>query len=203
MLVVEPGPGARERLQIALDHCRASAVLIRPRPEHNLSAGEVKPLVDLAQQQGAAAIVFDDVKLAKTVRADGVHLLSGADLTQRIGDARIVLGMETSIGVEPGLSRHYAMEAGEAGADYIAFGVSDPSDDGRKRRDDLVTWWAEIFEIPCVVLDVETAGEAEQSNRDGADFVALSLPSSLSLDAVAERAGAVDAALFDGNASLS
>ena len=203
MLVIEPGPGARERLRSALDHCQATAVLIRPRPEQFLGAGEVKPLVDLAQDHGVAVIVCDDLKLAKTLHADGVQLLSGPDLRDRIADARAVLGAESSIGVDARHSRHEAMEAGEAGADYVAFGIASMGDAGRTKRDDLVAWWAEIFESPCVMLDVEQVAEAAQGDRDGADFVALTLPFTASSDDIAVLVGDVDTALSGGNASRS
>ena len=198
MLVVEPGAGARERLTAAFEHCQAVAVLIRPKPEHQLGAGEVKPLVDLAQDQGAAAIVFGDAQLAKTLRADGVHLPAGLDTRARIADARAMLGAEASIGVDAGHSRHEAMEAGEAGAEYVAFGYGAGGPAGRLQRDELIAWWAGIFEVPCVVLDVECADEVRIADKQGADFAALTLPSQASPDEIAVLTGEADAALLQG-----
>ena len=56
MLVIEPGPGARERLTAALQAADVQAVLIKPKPGDQLGAGEVKPLVDLAQEIGRAHV---------------------------------------------------------------------------------------------------------------------------------------------------
>ncbi len=201
MLIVEPGPGSLEALRAAFGHCQPAAVLIRPKPEHHLGAGEVKPLVDLAQDYGAAAIIFDDVRLARTLKADGVHLdiRTEGPLDALIADARASLGAAANIGVDAGISRHRAMEAGEAGADYVAFGAVEGTSVAREARDDLIGWWASIFEVPCVALDVVTADEAAGIDRDGADFVGLTLPAGASLDAVMVLAGDVDAVLSTGS----
>jgi thiamine-phosphate pyrophosphorylase len=200
MLTVQPGPGALEALRAAFGHCQPAAVLIRPKLEHNLGAGEVKPLVDLAQDNGAAAIIFDDVRLARTLKADGVHFdvqTEGA-LAALIADARASLGTAANIGVDAGISRHRAMEAGEHGADYVAFGAVDGTAVARQARDDLIGWWAGIFEVPCVALDVVTADEAATVDRDGADFVGLTVPAGASLEDVMVLAGDVDAVLNTG-----
>jgi thiamine-phosphate pyrophosphorylase len=197
MLTVEPGPGALEALRAAFGHCQPAAVLIRPKPEHNLGGGEVKPLVDLAQDYGAAALIFEDVRLARTLKADGVHLQVQTDgtVTALIADARAALGTASNIGVDAGISRHRAMEAGEAGADYVAFGAAEDTPLARQARDDLVSWWGEIFEVPCVTLDVLSAAEAADANGDGTDFVALTLPPGASVDHVMTLVGEVDAIL--------
>jgi thiamine-phosphate pyrophosphorylase len=197
MLTVAPGPGAVEKLRAVFGHCQPVAVLIRPEERHNLGAGEVKSLVDVAQEFGAAAIIFEDVRLAKTLHADGVHLVSEGlgDLQAAIAEARGTLGNTANIGVDAGISRHRAMEAGEAGADYVAFGVADGTDVARQARDDLIGWWGDIFEVPCVALDVMTADEAGKLDVDGADFVALTVPSSGTLETSMVLAGDVDTVL--------
>ncbi len=202
MLTITPGPGAVEALRAAFGHCQPAAVLIRPKPEHNLGAGEVKPLVDLAQDYGAAALIFDDVRLARTVKADGVHLQVQTDgtVTALIAEARAALGAASNIGIDAGISRHRAMEAGEAGADYIAFGATEGTALARQARDDLVSWWSDIFEVSCVTLDVLSADEAAIAESDGADFIALTLPSGASVDHVMKLVGDVDAVLNLGNA---
>jgi thiamine-phosphate pyrophosphorylase len=196
MLTVTPGAGALEALRAAFGHCQPAAVLIRPKPEHHLGAGEVKLLVDLAQDYGAAALIYDDVRLARTVRADGVHLHVQTDgtVTALIAEARAALGPASNIGIDAGISRHRAMEAGEAGADYVAFGAAEDTPLARQARDDLVSWWSDIFEVPCVALDVVSA-EAAKAESDGTDFVALTLPPGASIDAVMSLVGKIDSIL--------
>jgi len=86
----------------------------------------------------------------------------------------------------------------EAGADYIAFGAPahlNGRDKGRVRRDELVAWWAEIFEVPCVAFDVETGEEAERLTRAGAEFVAVELPAGATVSATRDLVAGIAAAL--------
>ncbi len=198
MLIIEPGPGAHECLRAACDVATVAAVLIRPKAGDRLGAGEIKPLVDLAQDQGAAVLVFEDAELAKIVRADGVHLPAGLSVRDRVDAARAVLGADASIGIDAGGSRHAAMEAGEAGAEYVAFGIGDGSDAALAARDELIAWWGEIFEVPCVALDLVSADDVRTANRNGADFAGLQLAAGASPDAVATLAGDADMALLAG-----
>ncbi len=118
----------------------------------------LKPITDAHQ---VALVLAGDPGLAKRMGADGVEVRDLAGLK----DARARLGTGSILGAECGTSRHAAMELGEAGADYLGF--SDP--DGN--LGDLIAWWAELFEVPCVALDpadLKTAGELA---RRGADFV--------------------------------
>jgi thiamine-phosphate pyrophosphorylase len=90
------------------------------------------------------------------------------------------------------------MTVAEDGADYVAFGAPAHLKDrakARLRRDELVAWWAEIFEAPCVALDVETPEEAEALARAGADFVGLRLPCAAPAAATRELVGAIAAVL--------
>lgn len=199
MLQIEPGPGARERLAAALSAGRVAAVMIQPKAGEQLGAGEVKPLVALAQEHGAAAILYDDVDLAVTLKADGVHVPAGDEAADQVAAARTTLGRDASIGVDAGASRHQAMAGGEAGANYVAFGLANPSEDARSVRDDLVAWWGEIFEVPCVAMDLVTADEVEMADRNGADFASLVVPSSASAEAVAALVGEADMRLIQSS----
>jgi thiamine-phosphate pyrophosphorylase len=175
MLTIEVGAGAPQRLAAALASGDVASVVIGV-PE-GTSAGDVQALIGAVQAAGGAALIRDDARLARTLRADGVHLSAGN--AKGFGEAREIVGGGAVVGVDAGRSRHEAMVAGEAGAEYVAFGVPAHVDDREKahrRRCELVAWWSEIFEVPVVAFDVATAEEAGQLAAAGADFIALSLP---------------------------
>jgi thiamine-phosphate pyrophosphorylase len=177
-LVVEAGPAAIEDLSAALSAADVACCLIVPATGEGSTARTAKPIVEAAQRAGVAALLANDVDLARTVRADGVHLEPVRSLPATYAAVRETLGRDAIVGADAGLSRHDAMSLAEAGADYIAFGapahVMD-RDRARQRRDDLVSWWGEIFEVSCVALDVETPAEADRLARAGANFVAVRL----------------------------
>lgn len=134
------------------------------------------PLQAICAAHDVAFIVNDSVPLAKRLKADGVHL------GQDDGDpraAREMMGRDAQIGVTCHASRHLAMEAGEAGADYVAFGAFFPSqtkDKGDAERPDpgLIAWWARLFEIPCVAIGGITPANCAPLVAAGADFLAVS-----------------------------
>ena len=132
------------------------------------------PLQEICAMHECAFIVNDNVALAKRLKADGVHL-GQSDGDPR--DAREELGREAQIGVTCHASRHLAMEAGEAGADYVAFGSFFPSttkaSDHRPELETL-TWWQQIFEIPCVAIGGITPENCKPLVEAGADFLAVS-----------------------------
>ena len=186
-LVAEPGPAALARAEAALAAAPVATLLIVPRSATLLEAAAAKPLVDLAQSKGVAALLSGDPHLARAIRADGVHLTWSADIMDHFNEARRILGNSCIVGADAGTSRHDAMMLAEAGADYVAFGL--PPENGgigpaAALRLDLVAWWAEIFEIPVVAFDVSALEDAAAFATAGADFVALTLPADLKLGAV-------------------
>lgn len=191
VLFVETSDGAPERLAAALAAADVASVVIRAAGRGTLDAGRVRLLVTAVQAKGAAALIESDARLARTLRADGVHLPVSTAGAAALAEAREIVGTGAIAGLDAGRSRHEAMTAGEAGADYIGFGIPDFVRDRAKavaRRLDLVAWWAELFEMPCIAFDVATAEEAAGLAAAGADFVAVTLRAGVS---AAEAAGLV------------
>ena len=146
------------------------------RIDQHEAATLAAPLQAICAAQDVAFIVNDSVSLAKRLKADGVHL-GQDDGSPR--EAREVLGREAQIGVTCHASRHLAMEAGEAGADYVAFGAFFPSttkDKGDAERPvpELLSWWTQLFEIPCVAIGGITPENCKPLVEAGADFLAVS-----------------------------
>lgn len=165
-----------DALKAALDAVPVAAFQFRVKDadsEHEL-ARLADPLLRICADRDVAFIINDSVSLAKRVGADGVHLGQG-DGDPR--EAREVLGRDAQIGVTCHNSRHLAMEAGEAGADYVAFGAFFPS--GTKNTKyiadlELIAWWATLSPIPCVAIGGITASNAGPIVASGADFIAVS-----------------------------
>lgn len=174
-LVAVAGADAQQ-VAALLDATGAATMLIAAGVNSDLDAATALPLVELAQKKGVAALIEGDAQLARTLRADGVHLPWSNDVAARFGEAREILGTRYIVGVDVGRSRHDAMTLAEAGADYIAFGIPPHVEDrvtATARRLELITWWADIFEVPCVAFDVDDAADAVALAAAGADFIAL------------------------------
>lgn len=141
------------------------------------AAALAAPLQEICAAHDVAFIVNDSVALAKRIKADGVHLGQGDGSPK---DAREELGREAQIGVTCHASRHLAMEAGEAGADYVAFGAFFPSTtkdkgaDAERPEPEIIEWWANLFEIPCVAIGGITPQNCAPLVAAGADFLAVS-----------------------------
>lgn len=132
------------------------------------------PLQSLCARHDVAFILNDNAALAGRIGADGVHLGQGdGDVRQ----ARELLGPAVQIGVTCHDSRHLAMEAGEAGADYVAFGAFYPTrtKEAFHRPDpSILSWWSKLFTLPCVAIGGITVDNAAPLVRAGADFLAVS-----------------------------
>lgn len=132
------------------------------------------PLQAICADHEVAFIVNDNVTLAKRLKADGVHLGQGDG---DVREARLELGPDAQIGVTCHNSRHLAMEAGEAGADYVAFGAFYPTITKQVEHFadlETLTNWSKFMEIPCVAIGGITPANAPPLVRAGADFIAVS-----------------------------
>ncbi|MDA9918401.1 thiamine phosphate synthase [Erythrobacter sp.] len=143
--------------------------------QHELAA-LAEPLQTICAAHDVAFVINDSVPLAKRLKADGVHLGQGDGDPK---EAREELGRDVQIGVTCHASKHQAMDAGEAGADYVAFGAffdSTTKDKGDAERPTIETieWWANLFEIPCVAIGGITPDNCAPLIEAGADFLAVS-----------------------------
>ena len=196
--VLEPGEGARERLMAAAQAAPIACVMLKIGSAGSDRVGEASQLLRMAREAGAICLIADDAELARTLSADGVHLSAHGDAEERYAFARAALSARGAVGVDAGGSRHRAMTVGEMGADYIAFGCavhSGDAHDGVQARLDLIAWWAEVFELPCVAMDVVSANDARDLALAGADFVAMTLSAGQSPAWAADTARAFAAAL--------
>jgi thiamine-phosphate pyrophosphorylase len=131
----------------------------------------LKPVV---QRAGAAFILNDRPDLAAKLDADGVHV---GQEDASCAEARAIVGKDKIVGVTCHDSRHLAMEAAEAGADYVAFGAFYPTATKAPKtraEPDILEIWSETTETPCVAIGGITVENAEPLVRAGADFLAVS-----------------------------
>ncbi|HMP56280.1 MAG TPA: thiamine phosphate synthase [Novosphingobium sp.] len=164
-----------ERLARALDAGPVAAFQFRVKGlDEHAAARLAEPLQAICAEREGAFIVNDSISLAKRLKADGVHLGQDDD---SVAEARERLGREAQIGVTCHDSRHLALDAGEAGADYVAFGAFFPTTTkqvAHRAELDVLEWWQGLMEIPCVAIGGITPENCGDLVRAGADFLAVS-----------------------------
>lgn len=164
-----------DQLIAALDAGPVAAFQFRVKGLNKDEAARLaEPLQAMCAARDVAFIVNDDIELAKRLRADGVHLGQGDGDPK---EARRILGPDAQIGVTCHASRHLAMEAGEAGADYVAFGAFYPTTTKaveHRAEPEILSWWQGMFELPCVAIGGITVDNAGPLIEAGADFLAVS-----------------------------
>lgn len=119
------------------------------------------------RRHGLSLLLRGDVEAAGAGAGDGVHLAKA----EQVAAARTRLGRDRLIGVSCGRSRHEAMVAGEAGADYVLFGslATEPT----AEVEELVGWWSKLFVLPCAAAGRYSAEMGRSMADSGADFLAL------------------------------
>lgn len=173
-VVPDPADFARQ-LELALGGGDVAALQIRlkaaPDSVIETATQAVRPL---AQARGVAVIMNDRPDLAVQLGCDGVHV---GQEDASYAEARAIVGKDRIVGVTCHDSPHLAMEAAEAGADYVAFGAFFPTatKDAKTRADpELLTVWQESMQTPCVAIGGITAANARGLAAAGADFLAVS-----------------------------
>jgi thiamine-phosphate pyrophosphorylase len=157
-------------LQAALGAGDVACVLLRfATPDEGARKKIVKALAPLVQNAGAALLVLDDPLLAARAGADGVHV---EGLGENFSAALESLKPQRIVGVGALANRDEAMRAGESDVDYLMFGALDPGPDDPAGVLERASWWAELFNVPCVAV-AHRPEEVEALARSGAEFVAL------------------------------
>jgi len=159
----------------ALDAGDVAALQVRLKdvPDDVISAA-VDALTPIAAARGVAVILNDRPDLAAKLGCDGVHV--GQD-DASYAEARRLVGKDRIVGVTCHDSRHLAMEAAEAGADYVAFGAFFPTttkEPKTRAEPEILSIWQETMEVPCVAIGGVTVETARELARAGADFLAVS-----------------------------
>lgn len=136
-------------------------------------AAAVKALMPVCHARDAAFILNDRPDLAAALGCDGVHI-GPEDMPYK--DARALVGPAATVGVTCKDSRHDAMEAAEAGADYVAFGAFFPTTtkaDTRSVTPEILEIWTETTTVPCVAIGGITVENCAPLVEAGADFLAV------------------------------
>jgi thiamine-phosphate pyrophosphorylase len=167
--------GFGRTLAHALDASDVAALQLRLKEApDDIVAAAADALMPIAQARGVALILNDRPDLAQRLGCDGVHI---GQEDAPYAEARRLLGPDRIVGVTCHDSRHLAMEAAEAGADYVAFGAFFPTTtkDPKTRCElEVLSIWQETMATPCVAIGGITVATAREVARAGADFVAVS-----------------------------
>lgn len=162
-----------DKLRAALDGGPVAAFQLRLKDVNDdVVRRAVEMLMPICAAHDTAFILNDRMDLAKELGADGLHL---GQSDGSIADARALLGPDVQIGRTCHDSRHLAMEAGEEGADYVAFGAfyettTKPSH--YRPEPSLLGWWTTLSQLPCVAIGGITPANAAPLIAAGADFIA-------------------------------
>ncbi|MFV0296842.1 MAG: thiamine phosphate synthase [Hyphomicrobiaceae bacterium] len=205
MLALAVDEGAHARLEAALCAGPVASVILEPVETATLTPDLTRPLVALGQKAGSAMLIETDTELARALRADGVHLPVNDHISREYEAARAWLGGRTILGADAGRSRDDAMTLGELGADYVGFGVPafvKRQEEARLRQKDLIAWWAEIFEVPVVGMNVADATVAHDLALAGADFICLDISPGLAPSDAARHVRATIDTIADAQRQL-
>ncbi len=165
----------RDPLAAALDAGDVGAVQLRLKDvDDDAIRRAVALLRPVVQSRDVAFLLNDRPDLARATGCDGAHV-GQADI--KVREARRILGPDLTLGVSCHGSRDLAMEGGEAGADYVAFGAFFPTgtkaDAPVEAEPEILAWWSEIMELPSVAIGGITPANCAPLVQAGADFLAV------------------------------
>jgi len=182
LYLISPGklvlPAFAAELEAALGAGDVGAFQLRLKGASDDEIREaIRVLMPIVHAHGVAFMLNDRVDIAKEMHVDGVHL---GQEDMKITEARKILGEHKAIGISCHDSGHLAMEAGEAGADYVAFGAYYPTTSKSPEKlamygtpaDDLLPWWSTYTTVPSVAIGGLTPENCAKLVTDGADFIA-------------------------------
>jgi thiamine-phosphate pyrophosphorylase len=162
-------------LTAALDAGDVAALQIRLKPANDDTIRQaVARLAPIARERGVMVILNDRPDLAKETGCDGVHV---GHEDASVAEARRIMGKDAVVGATCKDSRHLAMEAAEAGADYVAFGAffdTATKVTTARPEPEILSVWQETMEIPCVAIGGITLDNAATLVAAGADYLAVS-----------------------------
>lgn len=164
-----------QELEAALSAAPVACLQIRFKTMDHSSLVQIgKDIVTLAQRYDTAVVINDSPDIALKIKADGAHI--GQDDMDYFS-SRELLGKDAILGVTCHNSRDLALRAAESGADYVAFGAffETPTKTPKTRADmEILTWWQDMIETPCVAIGGITVDNAADVIKAGADFIAVS-----------------------------
>jgi thiamine-phosphate pyrophosphorylase len=164
----------RDVLAAGLDAGDVAAVQLRIKDADDDSwRRAIDALRPVAQSREVAFLLNDRADLVRATGCDGAHV-GQTDMAARA--ARAALGPDLTLGVTCHDSRDLAMQAGEDGADYVAFGAFYPSGTKQVTRlaePEILRWWSELMELPCCAIGGITAENCAPLVQAGADFLAV------------------------------
>ncbi len=161
-------------LRAALDGGDVAAFQLRLKDVDDAAIARAADILrPVCQQRDVAFIMNDRPDLAVSLDCDGVHV--GQD-DMPYAEARRIVGPDRQVGVTCKDSRHLAMDAAEAGADYVAFGAFFPSTTKTVTTPadiDIIQWWSDVMQVPCVAIGGITVENCKPLIAAGADFLAV------------------------------
>lgn len=169
-----------ENVKRAFDGGDIACLQLRMKDENMKTASDDKiknaaeNLLPICKERKISLIINDSAKLAKETGADGVHIGEKQDGT--VEEARAIMEKNMIIGASCYDSRDRAMNAGEAGADYVAFGAFYPTQTKTPKghpTPEILEWWSVYTTVPCVAIGGIKPENAVPLIKAGADFIAV------------------------------